>query len=78
MFNRNIIVAVIALLLVSACGRPADTGAPATAVATRPQLPPLSHNDSLRFKLYYFEAVKQQIEGNYDAAYVPFVCQMVA
>ena len=69
MFNRNIIVAVIALLLVSACGRPADTGAPATAVATRPQLPPLSHNDSLRFKLYYFEAVKQQIEGNYDAAY---------
>lgn len=30
---------------------------------------PLSHNDSLRFKLYYFEAVKQQTQGNFDAAY---------
>ena len=32
-------------------------------------LPAVSHNDSLRFKMYYYEAVKQQISGNYDAAY---------
>lgn len=32
-------------------------------------LPAISHNDSLRFKMYYYEAVKQQISGNYDAAY---------
>lgn len=32
-------------------------------------VPPISHNDSLRFKIYYFEAVKQQVAGNYDAAY---------
>ncbi|CCY65015.1 putative uncharacterized protein [Prevotella sp. CAG:1124] len=32
-------------------------------------LPSISHNDSLRFKMYYYEAVKQQISGNYDAAY---------
>lgn len=35
----------------------------------RNALPPLSHNDSLRFKLYYFEGMKQQIQGDYDAAY---------
>lgn len=46
-------------------------------VAVRPEgrsvpvmhLPAISHNDSLRFKMYYYEAVKQQISGNYDAAY---------
>lgn len=46
-------------------------------VAARPEgrsvpvmhLPAISHNDSLRFKMYYYEAVKQQISGNYDAAY---------
>ena len=29
----------------------------------------ISHNDSMRFKIFYFEAVKQQVAGNYDAAY---------
>ena len=46
-------------------------------VAVRPEgrsvpvmhLPAISHNDSLRFKMYYYDAVKQQISGNYDAAY---------
>ena len=32
-------------------------------------LPGVSHNDSLRFKIYYYEAVRQQVAGNYDAAY---------
>lgn len=32
-------------------------------------IPPISRNDSLRFKMFYFEAVKQQVAGNYDAAY---------
>lgn len=43
--------------------RPADAGAVAPAV------PALSHNDSLRFKMYYYEGVRQQVEGNYAAAY---------
>lgn len=33
------------------------------------QLPPVSRNDSLRFKYFYYEALKQQIKGNYGAAY---------
>ncbi|MDO4159442.1 MAG: tetratricopeptide repeat protein [Prevotellaceae bacterium] len=32
-------------------------------------LPQISHNDSLRFKMYFFEGVKQQTQGNFDAAY---------
>lgn len=34
-----------------------------------PVLPAISHNDSLRFKYFYYEALKQQLKGNYDAAY---------
>ena len=33
------------------------------------QLPPVSRNDSLRFKYFYYVALKQQIKGNYGAAY---------
>lgn len=32
-------------------------------------LPALSRNDSMRFKMFYYESVKQQVAGNYDAAY---------
>ncbi len=32
-------------------------------------LPSISHNDSLRYKIFYLEAIKQQISGNYDGAY---------
>jgi len=33
---------------------------------------PIFHNDSLRFKLYYLEAVDQQLQDNYAAAYELF------
>ncbi len=36
---------------------------------TATPLPPLSHNDSLRFKITYFEAMNMQLNGDYDAAY---------
>ena len=48
--------------------RPAGTVAPAGKAAA-PAVPAISHNDSLRFKTYYYEAVKQQASGNLDAAY---------
>lgn len=37
--------------------------------SVNPVLPAISHNDSLRFKYFYYEALKQQMKGNYDAAY---------
>ncbi|WP_288317482.1 tetratricopeptide repeat protein [Xylanibacter caecicola] len=35
----------------------------------RAALPEISRNDSLRFKYFYYEALKQQMKGNYGAAY---------
>lgn len=35
----------------------------------RKAIPAISHNDSLRYKVYFYEAVKQQVGGNLDAAY---------
>lgn len=35
-------------------------------------LPAISRNDSLRFKYFYYEALKQQMKGNYGAAYELF------
>lgn len=48
-----------------------DTVAPRVGASSVPErrLPAVSHNDSLRFKMYYYEAVRQQISGNYAAAY---------
>ena len=43
------------------------SGSVSGAAAVR--LPALSHNDSLRFRVYYLEAVKQQVGGHFDAAY---------
>ncbi len=39
------------------------------AKAKNLSLPSISHNDSLRYKIFYLEAIKQQISGNYDGAY---------
>ncbi|MBR5657356.1 MAG: tetratricopeptide repeat protein [Prevotella sp.] len=36
------------------------------------EIPPLSHEDSLRFNYVFLEAVRQQNAGNYDAAYELF------
>lgn len=66
----HIIVCLAAVAAVTSCGAAAGQSQPdVKPVEAGPALPPVSHNDSLRFKMYYFEAVKQQISGNFDAAY---------
>ena len=43
-------------------------GKPVTSVA-RKTVPQLSENDALRFKYFYYEAINQQTQGHYDAAF---------
>ena len=66
----HVLACLSAVLLVSACGgsgREATSGgAEGGAVAF---VPGISRNDSLRFKMFYYEAVRQQVNGNFDAAY---------
>ena len=66
----HILLLLPAVLLVASCGgaKPvAPVPAAMKAAAATPQ--GVSRNDSLRFKMYYYEAVRQQVAGNYDAAY---------
>lgn len=57
-------------VIMAGCGRKGVVAAqPEGRSVPVMHLPAISHNDSLRFKMYYYEAVKQQISGNYDAAY---------
>ena len=58
-----------AILTISCGGAKAVQPDGTTAQASLASLPAISHNDSLRFKIYYFEAIKQQTSGNFDAAY---------
>lgn len=58
-----------AILTISCGGAKAVQPDGATAQASLASLQAISHNDSLRFKIYYFEAIKQQSSGNFDAAY---------
>lgn len=58
-----------ATLTISCGGAKAVQSTDATEEAAFVSLPAISHNDSLRFKIYYFEAIKQQTSGNFDAAY---------
>lgn len=58
-----------ATLTISCGGAKAVQPTGATEEAAFVSLPAISHNDSLRFKIYYFEAIKQQTSGNFDAAY---------
>ena len=71
--TRNILHLLICLsaaLLAASCGGTRNVGTTGTpAKTTAVSLPAISHNDSLRFKIYYFEAIKQQSSGNFDAAY---------
>lgn len=61
---------VLLAAVLSAC-----TGSGYTGSRTTTALPivipekQLTHNDSLRFKMFYFEAVNQQSAGKFDAAY---------
>ncbi len=66
----HILSLLFAILLSTNCVQGKNTKtAKTTTVALSIDLPTISHNDSLRFKIFYLEAVKQQISGNYDAAY---------
>lgn len=62
-------VILMALLAVSCVRSEAVNSVSGTVSETSAGIPPISRNDSLRFKMFYFEAVKQQVAGNYDAAY---------
>ena len=69
-FIPNIFICLLVAVVVAGCagGRHAGTNAVPSKTAAEPS-PAISHNDSLRFKMYYYEAVKQQVGGNLDAAY---------
>lgn len=61
-------LSVAALTVSCGTGRAVRPSAAVPSAVVKP-LPALSHNDSLRFKMFFFEAAQQQIAGNYDAAY---------
>ena len=69
-FIPNIFICLLVAVVVAGCagGRHAGTNAVPSKTAAEPS-PAISHNDSLRFKMYYYEAIKQQVGGNLDAAY---------
>lgn len=71
--KKSILIVAMGLLLLAGCAphRAASSAGMGQNTAVR-TLKPISHNDSLRFKLYYFEAVNQQLQDNYDAAYELF------
>lgn len=63
------IITAFTVAFITACGNERAAQSSVVSIETKvPVLPQLSHNDSLRFKIYYLEAIKQQIEGNYDAS----------
>ena len=65
-----ILVLLSAAAVITGCSHGTATKTGAGGTASRGiVVPPISHNDSMRFKIFYFEAVKQQVAGNYDAAY---------
>ncbi|MCD8203502.1 MAG: hypothetical protein LUD48_07655 [Prevotella sp.] len=72
MNNRyiHIFSLLFAILLFSNCvqGKSAKISKTTKNVSSF-NIPAISHNDSLRFKFFYLEAVKQQISGNFDSAY---------
>ena len=69
-FIPNIFICLLVAVVGAGCagGRHAGTAAVPSKTAAEPS-PAISHNDSLRFKMYYYEAIKQQVGGNLDAAY---------
>lgn len=67
--KKHIIIVMAVAMLAASCGSVQQKDKlSARAQADIPVLPQLSHNDSLRYKLFYFEAVRQQLDGNYDQA----------
>lgn len=66
----HIVVCLSAAVAISGCGVSGGVSRRLAGVerSARP-VPGISHNDSLRFKMYYYEGVRQQVDGNYAAAY---------
>ena len=68
--SQHIIICLLAVASLSGCGpHTASSPQSAASVAVAGASAGVSHNDSLRFKMYYYEAVRQQAAGNLDAAY---------
>lgn len=69
-FISYVFIVILLPVLAVSCGRGEVMSTSATLQENAvPGVPPISRNDSLRFKMFYFEAVSQQVAGNYDAAY---------
>lgn len=66
----HIVVCLSAAVAISGCGVSGGVSRRLAGVerSARP-VPSISHDDSLRFKMYYYEGVRQQVDGNYAAAY---------
>ena len=66
----HIVVCLSTAVAISGCGVSGGVSRRLAGVerSARP-VPSISHNDSLRFKMYYYEGVRQQVDGNYAAAY---------
>lgn len=62
-------MAVVLSVFFIGCGHQKAATEKSVLSPTVPGYPPLSHNDALRFKYFYLEAVNQQQKGNYDAAF---------
>ena len=69
-FIPNILLCLSVAAVAVGCGGARETEASDhTGTAAAKAIPAISHNDSLRYKVYFYEAVKQQVGGNLDAAY---------
>lgn len=69
-FIPNILLCLSVAAVAVGCGGARETEASGqTGTAAAKVVPAISHNDSLRYKVYFYEAVKQQVGGNLDAAY---------
>lgn len=69
-FIPNILLCLSVAAVAVGCGGAKETEASGhTGTVAAKAIPAISHNDSLRYKVYFYEAVKQQVGGNLDAAY---------
>lgn len=57
------------LLVLCGCGHREVTVVDSVGAVNVPAKIPLSHNDSLRFKYYYLESLRQEERGEYSAAF---------
>ena len=65
----RVLAAVLLSVVFWSCGHEKAVTQKGVANTAAVTAPPLSHNDALRFKYFYLEAVNQQQKGNFDAAF---------